>query len=390
MNLLDVLILVVTALAILGGYRLGFLARSLSWIGLLVAMLLAIRFTPDLVRSLSGATPRARLFAVLAFIIGLALLGQAAGLAAGAALRRRLGSGARISSIDRAAGAAMGAFGALVFLWLLLPALSSANGWPARESRDSSILTAIARLAPEPPASLRELGQMVAEAPGPEVLRFGEPQPEAGAPPAAGIPAAVHERVVQSIVKVEGQACDQIQDGSGFVIAPGIVVTNAHVVAGERRTSVIDVDGDRHEARVVRFDPRRDLALMRVPTLEAPPLALGTADVGTTGAVYGHPGGGPMRAAPARIASRISARGNDIYRTTNTERDLFVLAAELAPGDSGAAFVDRAGSVVGVAVAIDPDPSHATTAYALTDAELRPLLASIPTRTADTGSCLVG
>ena len=104
MNLLDVLILVVTALAILGGYRLGFLARSLSWIGLLVAMLLAIRFTPDLVRSLSGATPRARLFAVLAFVIGLALLGQAVGLAAGGALRRRLGGGARISSIDRAAG----------------------------------------------------------------------------------------------------------------------------------------------------------------------------------------------------------------------------------------------------------------------------------------------
>lgn len=390
MNLLDVLILVVTALAIVGGYRLGFLARSLSWIGLLIAMLLAIRFTPDLVRSLSGATPRARLFAVLAFIIGLALLGQAVGLAAGGTLRRRLGRGSRISSIDRAAGAAMGAFGALVFLWLLLPALSSASGWPARESRDSSILTAIARLAPEPPASLRELGQMVAEAPGPELLRFGEAQPDAGAPPAAGIPTVVHERIVESVVKVEGQACDQIQDGSGFVIAPGVVVTNAHVVAGERRTSVIDADGDRHDARVVRFDPRRDLALMRVPTLDASPLPLGTADVDTEGAVYGHPGGGPLRAAPARVASRITARGNDIYRTTNTERDLFVLAAELAPGDSGAAFVDRAGRVVGVAVAIDPDPSHPTTAYALTDAELRPLLAAISTRTADTGSCLVG
>jgi S1-C subfamily serine protease len=389
-NLLDLLIVVAIAFAVWGGYRLGFLARSLSWLGLALAILLSIRFTPDLVRSLAGATPRGRLFAVLAFIIGLGLLGQAIGLATSAALRRRFAASPVISTPDRVAGAVMGALGAVVFLWLLIPALSSANGWPARESRDSSILTALARVAPDPPPSLRELGQMVADAPGPEMLRFGETEPDAGAPPESGIPAAVHARVVPSVVKVEGQACDQIQDGSGFVVAPGVVVTNAHVVAGERRTSVIDSSGDHHAATVVRFDPRRDLAVLRVPGLDRPGLPLGRADVGAVGAVYGHPGGGSMRAAPARIASRIDARGNDIYRTTNTERDLFVLAAGLAPGDSGAALVDQAGQVVGVAVAIDPDPTHPTTAYALTDAELRPVLVDVPNRAADTGSCLVG
>ncbi len=390
MNLLDLLIVAAVAFAVWGGYRLGFLARSLSWLGLGVAILLSVRFTPDLVRSLAGASPRGRLFAVLAFIIGLGLLGQAVGLASSAALRRRFAASPTISTADHLAGALMGAFGALVFLWLLLPALSSANGWPARESRDSSILTAIARVAPDPPPSLRELGQMVAAAPGPEMLRFGESEPDAGTPPAGGIAPALHSRVIASVVKVEGQACDQIQDGSGFVAAPGLVVTNAHVVAGERRTSVIDAAGERHDARVVRFDPRRDLAVLRVPGLDAPALPLGTADVGTTGAVYGHPAGGPLRAAPARVAARIDARGNDIYRTSNTDRDLFVLAAELAPGDSGAAFVDQLGRVVGVAVAIDPDPSHRTTAYALADTELRPVLVGVPRTVADTGSCLVG
>jgi S1-C subfamily serine protease len=269
-NLLDVLIVVAVAAAVWGGYRLGFVARSLSWLGLAIAILLAVQLTPDLVRSLAGATPRGRLFAVLAFVIGLALLGQAIGLAASAGLRRRFASGPTIQPADRYAGAVMGAVGAIVFLWLLLPALSSASGWPARESRSSSILTALARVAPDPPSSLRELGRMVADAPGPEMLRFGESEPDAGAPPESGIPAAVHARVVPSVVKVEGQACDQIQDGSGFVVAPGIVATNAHVVAGERRTSVLDSGGDRHDALVVRFDPRRDLALLRVRDLREP------------------------------------------------------------------------------------------------------------------------
>ena len=106
------------------------------------------------------------------------------------------------------------------------------------------------------------------------------------------------------------------------------------------------------------------------------------------GAVYGHPGGGPLRPTPARIAQEIDARGTDIYRTTPTSRSVFVLASQLAPGDSGAPLVDPSGTVVGVAFAIDPGTS--TTAYALTDTELRPLLAAVPTSTAETGSCLVG
>jgi S1-C subfamily serine protease len=159
-------------------------------------------------------------------------------------------------------------------------------------------------------------------------------------------------------------------------------------VAGERETSVVTADGETLPARVVRFDPRRDLAVLRVDQLSSGALPIGTGEVGTTGAVYGHPGGGPLVASPARIAERITARGTDIYRTSATERDVFVLASTLAPGDSGAPLVDANGEVVGVAFAIDPGSS--STAYALTDAELRPVLRNLPTATAETGSCLVG
>ena len=106
------------------------------------------------------------------------------------------------------------------------------------------------------------------------------------------------------------------------------------------------------------------------------------------GAVYGHPGGGPLRPTPARIAEQIDARGTDIYRTTPTSRSVFVLASQLAPGDSGAPLVDPSGTVVGVAFAIDP--TAGTTAYALTNAEVRPVVANVPSTTAETGSCLVG
>jgi S1-C subfamily serine protease len=369
------------------GYRLGFVARALSWAGLAAALVVAIRLIPDLMTALASATPRGRLLAVLAFVVGLCLLGQALGLAVGALAHSRLSSAKVVQRSDRVAGAAVGAVGALVFLWLLLPALGSAPGWPARATEESTIAATIEDLAPEPPPSLRELGRMVAEPTYQDVLT-GEAAPEVGVPPQASLTPAVDAVVRGSVVRVEGEACDQIQDGTGFVVARDVVVTNAHVVAGERDTSVFLPSGEQREARVVSFDPRRDLAVLRVPGIGLPPLRLGSGGAGTEGAVYGHPGGGPLRATPARIAEQIDARGTDIYRTTPTRRAVFVLAAHLQPGDSGAPLVDQAGNVIGVAFAIDP--GNDSTAYALTNDELRAVLRSVPTDTADTGSCLVG
>ena len=99
---------------------------------------------------------------------------------------------------------------------------------------------------------------------------------------------------------------------------------------------------------------------------------------GVRGAVFGHPGGGPLEASPFRVDRRIRAVGRDIYGAARTERDVLVLAADLEPGDSGSALVSPDGDVVGVAFAIAPD--RPGVAYALTPAEVRAALARVPCR----------
>jgi S1-C subfamily serine protease len=385
-NAFDAVILAGVVFAAVCGYRLGFVARALSWAGLAIALVVAIRLIPDLMTALANATPHGRLLAVLAFVVGLCLLGQALGLAVGALVHSRLSAAQVVQRGDRVAGAAVGVLGALVFLWLLLPALTSSPGWPARAAQGSTIAATIEDLAPDPPPSVQALGRMVAEAPFPKVS--DEEPPDVGAPPQTSLSAQADLLVRGSVVRVEGEACDQIQDGPGFAIGRDVVVTNAHVVAGERDTAVFLPDGARRDARVVRFDPRRDLAVLVVDGLGLPPLRLGNGQAGSEGAVYGHPGGGPLQPTPARIAEQIDARGTDIYRTTPTRRSVFVLASQLQPGDSGAPLVDQTGAVMGVAFAIDPGQEN--TAYALTNDELRAVLDDIPTDSADTGSCLVG
>jgi S1-C subfamily serine protease len=267
--------------------------------------------------------------------------------------------------------------------------LANAPGWPARAARDSTIIAQLNRVAPDPPSALEALARQVGQT-GPEVLgRLVDP-PITGTPPKSGLPAGVEAVARASTVKVEGIACDVTQDGSGFVAADDVVVTNAHVVAGEPRTTVITPDGRRLGARVVSFDSRRDLAVLSVPGLDMGPLMIGSRDVGAVGAVYGHPLGGPLVTSPARIEDRITAVGRDIYGVRRTERDVFVLAADIHPGDSGGALVDEQARVVGVVFAIDP--GRPGTAYALADTELRAALTARGNRTTavDTGPCLVG
>ena len=389
MNLLDAILILTMGAAGYAGYRLGFVTRALSWAGLAAGVAVAVVFVDDLADALQDEPERSRLVAALAFVFVMGTLGQVGGLAAGSALRNRLPARVGVSRGDRVAGAVTGAFGVLIGLWLLIPALTSAPGWTARATRDSEIVRFVDRVAPAPPAAARDLARRVTDAQFPDVFDdpFSGPT-DVGPAPTGGLAPEISALVESSVVQVEGEACDQIQNGSGFVAAADTVVTNAHVVAGERRTAVETNDGRRLDATVVAFDPDRDLSILRVPDLDLAPLERATAGEGDTGAVYGHPGGGELRAAPARVADVVTARGTDIYRSGRIDRSVFVLAAELAPGDSGGPLVDQRGRVVGVAFAVDP--GHAGTAYALTRDELDPVLGS-PARTpVDTGPCVVG
>ncbi len=385
MNLLDLLLIGLLVASAAAGWRLGFVARVLSWGGLLLGVVLAVLVLDDVVAWLDNTAPETRVIAATAFVLVMGLLGQTMGLALGALLRGHPRPGGPHAA-DRLAGAVAGCAGLLVLVWLVTPALSSAEGWPARQARGSAVLAAVEEVAPDPPNSLEALSRLVAETPFPEVFGDLRDPPDVGEPPTGELTAQIDAAVRASTVKIVGQACDQIQEGSGFVAADDLVVTNAHVVAGERETEVLSQDGRRLFGEVVEFDPDRDLAVLHVPDLGLPVLPVTGAGEGDVGAVYGYPGGGPLRAAPARIAEEIVALGSDIYRTGDTRRDVYVLAASLLPGDSGGPLVDTTGAVVGVAFAIDP--ADAGTAYALTDGGLRGALREVRSVEVDTGPCL--
>jgi S1-C subfamily serine protease len=388
-NILDGVIVVLAVAAAVGGYRLGFLARAVSWIGLGLGLYAAAWFLPTVIRDLDPASSTERLLIAFAVLIGGALAGQALGLLAGAQLHRALPLGP-VREVDRGVGAGIGALGVLVALWLLLPSIAAVPGWPARAARSSAISGWVDSHFPQAPDALQVLKNLVGQNAFPDVFSALHPGEALGPPPAsAGISAAVDARVRAATVKVQGQACAEIQDGSGFAVGDDLVATNAHVVAGEGRgkTKVLLPSGSTMAATVVLFDPNRDLALLQVPGLGETPLAIGTGKVGETAAVYGHPNGqNAIALAPAEIAQNVTAVGQNLYNTHQTSRDVFVLSAVLLPGDSGSPMVDQSGAVIGVAFAIAPD--RPTTAYALASSELEAVLGVPRGGPVSTGPCL--
>jgi S1-C subfamily serine protease len=383
-NTLDLLVLMAAVAAAVGGYRLGFLARVTSWIGMGLGAVLGDRIAKAILDNIDAPSEGQALAVVVGTLLGCAFLGQALGLVAGQRLRHVLPFGG-VRQADRVAGAGAGVIGVVLALWLLLPIMAEKNGWFSVQARTSALAEAVDENFPEAPNSA--LRRYLTEGQLARVVDGLERAPDVGPPPAAsGLPQAVVDRVVASTVKVEGVACRRIQEGSGFVVGPDLVVTNAHVVAGEDETVLERSDGSEVRAEVVAFDPNRDLAVLRADDIDRTALPLGDTDVGGTGAVFGHPGGGPLRAAPFQVGREVRARGTDIYDRNETERDVLVLAAALRPGDSGGALVDAGGAVVGVAFAIAPDRDGVS--YALAMSELQAVLGSNLTNEVDTGPCL--
>ena len=295
MNLLDVSILLALLAAVVGGYRLGFLARLCSWVGLALGAVLALRFAGRIGDALDRSAPETRFVAATAFFVAVAMVGQGLGLAVGLLLHERINGSRRVGHRDRLAGGAVGGLGVLLVVWLIAPAMVEVDGWPAREARSSAIVRAVHDLAPAPPDTTGAFGDLVQGDFTGLIPEDGGSSPEFGTPP-ANIPlsAIATRRVASSTVKITGRACDHIQEGTGFVADVDLVLTNAHVVAGESRTQVETSDGRQLPATVVAFDADADVAALRVPDIGINPLPRldETPAEGTAGAVFGHPNGG--------------------------------------------------------------------------------------------------
>lgn len=383
MNLLDVAVLVVMIVGGIIGAHVGFIVRSLSWLGLAAGLAIGLHITPRLARSLIESPPGLRLLSISALLVGLALIGHTAGLFASAALRRRFTLGDGLSRADRVAGAVLGVLGGLAFLWLLAPALRSTPGMVARQARGSVFVAFVDEHAPRQPPAARLLGRLMGEAPYP----LFDDGTSVGEPPTADAGPIVDSLVARSVVRVDGPACGFRIAGTGFAVTPRLVVTNAHVVAGESTTQVTTSDRRALAARVVVFDGRHDVAVLRVDH-DVPPLQLGRVRLGTVASVLGHPHGGELRSTPALVARWIDKPRSDITRSTTIRTRIVGLAARLIPGDSGAPVVGADGRVQAMVFAVDP--AAEAMAFALSPAELRPFIdrARTATSAVPTGACL--
>jgi S1-C subfamily serine protease len=375
-NTLDVVVVAGMLLAALGGYRAGLLARAGSWVGIGGGIAVAASLLPSVLQKIQGnSTLVMPVVSAMVLSIG-ASLGGMVGQLIGSRLRSLLPK--TLQGADRAGGAAAGTLSILIGLWLLLPVLAEIPGGLASATRNSLIARAVEKAAPNRPQAIEQLRKFVGNARFPQVFEALRPAPDTGpVPTSTGVPPAVLERVRRSTVKVESTGCGAIHAGSGFAIAPDTIVTNAHVVAGGQTIRVLRPDGRRLTATVTNFNDDRDLAILRVPGLGEPSLAIGRSAAGQQGAVLGHPNGqDALRIAPAAVRQKGPALGRDIYGQDTTRRTVLFLASRLAQGDSGSAVVDTTGAVIGVAFAIAPD--RPDTAYALADEELRGALTERP------------
>lgn len=292
MQLLDWMILLGCITAAVGGYRLGFIARVTSWVGIIGGIAVAITVLPWILRNAAGLSDMSRLGLVVLLVLLGTLFGQMVGLLVGSRISESFMQDRRLKLVDQFTGLVAGVFGVLLALWLILPTAADVPGWSAQQVRSSEVAQRIDTLAPDPPDAVKNLRRLVGSQTFQPVFEGLAPAPDTGPPPAEiSLPRDVVQRVGASTVKVEGVACRRTQNGSGFSVGQNLFATNAHVVAGQTRTSVVSPDDEKYDAIVVAYDDDRDLALLYTPRYHADPLPLASTSVGDVGAVFGHPGG---------------------------------------------------------------------------------------------------
>jgi S1-C subfamily serine protease len=388
-NLLDLLILLILGLALFSGFRRGAALQLVTYTGLIAGLIIGALLAPTTARL--GEDPFTQSLIALATLVGMAAIGDGIGWAFG----RKVWVAARrsaLSHVDQAAGSVVAGVATLLTVWFL--AFNLVQGpFPdvSRQIRESAVVRGLDVALPRPPSLLAQVRGFLD--------RFGFPEVFAGLPPAPAGPvqapsdaqaSQAFQAAASSTFKIVGEACDRIQEGSGFLIEPHYVVTNAHVVAGVDSPQVQQQNGQSFAADTVLFDDDLDLAVLRIeggPTddLDLTGSALGR---GAVGAVVGYPRGGDLAGEKAAVRQTLVALGRDIYGNDTVQRRVYELQAQVVPGNSGGPFMTPAGQVAGVVFAAST--THGGVGYALTASEVNPRIQQALGRTqpVGTGPCI--
>jgi S1-C subfamily serine protease len=387
-NLLDVFIILLVALAAALGYRRGAVLQLFAYGGLILGLFLGVLLAPR-VASLARDPFTQAMLALGTLIFVPALLdgvGWFVGAHASAATRRVF------DPVDAAAGTLVGAVAVLLATWLL--AFNLIQGpFPvlARQIRHSTVVRAMDAVLPRPPPLLAQARRFLDRSGFPEVFAGLPPFPVG---PVRGPSRGEFNEAIdasdQSTARVAGEACDHIKVGSGFVIEPGYVVTNAHVVAGVDSPDVQFPGAGPFSATTVLFDDDIDLAVLYVQRELPQDLDLSGSDLsrGGRGAVLGYPGGAGLTASTAGVRRVLNAIGRDIYGRGTVEREVYELQTRVRPGNSGGPFVTPGGVVAGVVFAASTTDNEL--GYALTSTQVEPVIRRGLGRTGavDTGPCI--
>jgi S1-C subfamily serine protease len=333
----DLISLGFVALTAFIGWKKGLVASALSLAGIVLGAWLGSRLAPDLLQG-GRTSPYTPLAALAGAAIGAILL-ETLGTLAGSALRSRLRQ-PRLRSFDAGGGIVLGAVAGLAVVWvvgavaLLLPGQTDlrrgAQGSALLQRLNkvispTDLLNVLARIDPFPTIA------------GP-AAPVGPPDPRLAHAPGV-------RRAAPSVVRVLGTACGVGVEGTGWVARPNLIVTAAHVVAGQSDSVVELQSGARLPADVVAFDRRNDIAVLRVQDLGLPALRLTSPRPGAAVAVLGFPENGPFTATPARIGRTSMVFAEDAYGTGPVTRAITSLRGRVRHGDSGAPAVDARGAV---------------------------------------------
>ena len=391
MSFIDAIVVVLLLGAAWSGFRRGFIATTISLIGGLGGAIVAIRLAPLAMQRVDDSAAKVAI-GICCIVVGVGI-GEVAGSTVGRILSEKV-TYTPGRAVDRGLGLVGHTLAVMIIIWLVaIPVASVPYPWLASAVRSSAIITGVNKVMPD---SVRHLSDRMRElfddSGFPAILDPLATTPDAQVdPPDQSILSDPQVRAARSsVLKIEGSApgCSRRIEGSGWVIGPGRLMTNAHVVAGT--SSVVVLQGTKElTATVVLYNPQVDLAVLVVPGMTAKPLDLQTAaqDTGASAVALGYPLDGPYTATAARVREDFSLRGPDIYNATTVTRQVYSLRAVIRAGNSGGPLLDDAGQVVGVIFGASIDKPDV--GFALTASQVQPTLQAglVDSSPAETGSC---